>query len=127
MKDLEKEIYQYLEERSWHKLRPGDLAKSVAIEAGELLEIFQWNNPSLEEVKADQEKVSKIKSELADVLMYCLDISVSLELDTEALVREKLEAVRNKYPAELFKNSTEEPGNDEAYWRIKKEHRKNHA
>ncbi len=127
MQDLEQEIREYLTERKWHQLRPGDLAKSVSIEAGELLELFQWDNPSLEEVKGNPEKVSAIKKELADVLIYCLDISVSLGLDTAALIREKLEHAKKKYPAELFSDRPEgqEPGTEDAYWKVKKEYRKN--
>ncbi len=125
MKDLEHAIRTYLEERGWDRLRPGDLAKSISIEAGELLENFQWNNPSLEELKANPEKLKEVQKELADVLIYCLDLSVSLDLDTEQIIREKLEKAKAKYPPELFKNRTEgkDPGTEEVYWKIKKEHR----
>ena len=125
MKDIEQEVRHYLTERKWDKLRPGDLAKSVAIEAGELLELFQWDNPTLEEVKANPEKLAAIKKELADVLIYCLDMSVLLELDTAAVIREKLEYVRRKYPPELFQAREEgqDAGTEDAYWKIKKEYR----
>lgn len=63
MKELEKEIREYLAERKWDQLRPGDLAKSIAIEAGELLEVFQWDNPSLAEVKGNPERLAEIKKE----------------------------------------------------------------
>lgn len=125
MEDLENEIREYLKERKWDQLRPGDLAKSVAIEAGELLELFQWDNPSLAEVKADPERVAQVKKELADVLLYCLDISVLLELDTAQVVRDKLEKVKQKYPADLFKGRADgvDPGTEDIYWEIKKKHR----
>lgn len=124
MKEIEQEIRQYLEERAWDKLRPGDLAKSVAIEAGELLEIFQWENPELDAVRADPERVARVKKELADVLIYCLDIAVLLGIDPAAAIREKLEKVRQKYPAELFKQfAGEEQGTHDIYWDIKKKHR----
>jgi len=51
MKDYEKYIKEYLVERDWDKLRPADIAKSICIESSELLEIFQWSNQSLDEVK----------------------------------------------------------------------------
>jgi len=125
MKDLEKEIKEYLTERKWDQLRPGDLAKSVSIEAGELLELFQWENPSLAEVKGNEERMNKIKKELADVLIYCIDIAVLLELDTATIIREKLESIRKKYPAELFQTRQEDrdPGTEDIYWKIKNEHR----
>ena len=104
MKRYEDEIRTYLKERNWDNLRPGDIAKSISIEAAELLELFQWTNQSLEEVKADKEQVEKIQKELADVLTYCLDMSVLLELDTGKIILDKLEKVKQKYPAHLFQN-----------------------
>ncbi len=125
MKEQEDAIREYLTERGWDQLRPGDLAKSISIEAAELLELFQWNNQSLAEVKSDKEKVEAIKKELADVLIYCLDLSVLLELDTADIVRQKLEKVKLKYPAHLFKdkNKAKDAENEGIYWKIKKEHR----
>lgn len=125
MKEQEDSIRQYLVERGWDQLRPGDLAKSISIEASELLELFQWTNPSLEEVKGDTEKLEAIKKELADVLIYCLDMSVLLELDTADIIEKKLQKIREKYPAEVFKNREEgtDAGSEDAYWKIKKEAR----
>jgi dCTP diphosphatase len=125
MKELEDNIREYLVERGWDQLRPGDLAKSISIEAAELLEHFQWTNPSLAEVKSDAQKVEAIKKELADVLIYCLDLSVLLELDTTDIIKEKLEKIRLKYPAHLFKDrdATKDAGSEDIYWKIKKEHR----
>ena len=125
MKEQENAIREYLVERGWDQLRPSDLAKSISIEAAELLELFQWTNQSLAEVKSDVEKVEAIKKELADVLIYCLDLSVLLELDTADIVMQKLEKVKLKYPAHLFKNrdKSKDAGSEDIYWQIKKEHR----
>lgn len=125
MKEQEAAIREYLTERGWDQLRPGDLAKSISIEAAELLELFQWTNPSLAEVKADPEKLEAIRKELADVLIYCLDMSVLLELDTGDVIMKKLEKVREKYPADLFKNrdKNRDAGSEDTYWKIKKESR----
>ncbi len=125
MKEYENLIRTYLEERGWDQLRPGDLAKSISIESAELLELFQWSNPSLEEVTADPEKLEAIKKELADVLIYCLDMSVLLGLDTGEIILKKLEKVREKYPVELFKDreAGKDAGSEDAYWQIKKESR----
>lgn len=125
MKKYEREIKKHLKERGWDGLRPSDLAKSISIEAGELLEIFQWTNQSLEEVKKDKAKVETIKKELADVLNYCFDMSVLMGFDTEKILKEKLKKVKEKYPAHLFKNRPKhvDAGSEEIYWKIKKEHR----
>ncbi len=125
MKKYEAEIRKYLKERKWDNLRPGDLAKSISIESAELLELFQWSNPTLNEVKIDAEKLEQIKGELADVLMYCLDMSVLLGLDTGKILLDKIEKVKAKYPAHLFKSrdKTKDAGSEDIYWKIKKEHR----
>lgn len=127
MKDLEQDIQTYLAERGWNSLRPSDLAKSISIEAAEFLELFQWDNPTLLEVKNDPERLERIRSELADIFLYALDVSVLLELDTELLIREKLEKVKKKYPAHTFLESSSrvEPGSkgDTAYWDAKRTQR----
>jgi len=126
MKKYEKAIKQYLTERSWDNLRPGDLAKSISIESAELLELFQWTNQSLDEVKKDKEKVAQIKKELADILIYCFDVSVLMGFDTGKIILEKLELIKKKYPAHLFKNRDKkvDAGSEGVYWKIKNEHRK---
>ena len=83
MENVRKEAEKFLKERGWDTLRPSDLAKSISIEAGELLELFQWTNPELEKVKSDTKKVDEVKKELADVLLYCLYMSILLEIDSE--------------------------------------------
>ncbi len=123
MKELEKKVLKHLQARKWDELRPGDLAKSIMIEGAELLEIFQWENPELPAVKKDKEKLAAIKKELADVLIYCIEMSVLLGLDTEKIIRSKLAKAAKKYPAKLMKNRTDEPGTESLYWKIKKEYR----
>ncbi len=124
MQELERDVLSYLRERGWDDLRPADLAKSICIEAAELLEHFQWANHSLAEVKANKEKLAEIEKELADVLIYALDMAVLLELDTKRIIREKLAHISKKYPPHLVKaRNDKEPGTDEAYLRIKKQYR----
>jgi len=127
MKNIEIEIRKYLDDRGWNKLRPSDLAKSISIEAAELLELFQWTSLSIEETKADEEKMEQIKKELADVFIYALDMSVLLDLDTEQIIKDKLEHINKKFPAELMrKNAKEESGSgtDPQYLKIKEGYRK---
>lgn len=126
MKNIEKSVRKFLRERGWDKLRPGDLAKSVSIEAAELLEIFQWSNPELTELKNDPKKLARAKEELADVLIYALDLSVTLGLDTEKIIRDKMAINAKKYPGALMRKTARkrEPGTDKIYWRIKEARRK---
>jgi NTP pyrophosphatase (non-canonical NTP hydrolase) len=126
MKNLEKEILKYLKDRHWDDLRPSDLAKSIMIEGAELLELFQWENLSLEEVKKNKKKIEEIKKELADVMIYGLEMSVLFGFDTKKIVRKKLAHINRKYPVKLMRKVKEGGKKDNAhYYRIKKEYRKN--
>ena len=81
MKNLEEAARIFLRDRGWDNLRPSDLAKSISIEAAELLELFQWTNEDLDVVKNNEKKVGEIKKELADVFLYCLYMSISFGFD----------------------------------------------
>jgi NTP pyrophosphatase (non-canonical NTP hydrolase) len=126
MKDLERELLAYLKERNWHRLRPSDVAKSIAIEAAELLELFQWIDLTVAQAKKDKKKMQQLKEELADVFIYCLEMAVLLGLDTKKIIRDKLELARKKYPAKLVRNIADRrnPGTEKMYWKIKEEYRR---
>lgn len=124
MQKVQKEIKAYITERAWDKLRPGDLAKSISIEAAELLENFQWDNPELEKVLKDTEMVQTVSNEVADVLIYAYSLCTELKLDVDDVIRKKLEKVKVKYPAKEMKERS--PGND-LYWKIKHAHRRKNA
>jgi len=100
MKSIQSTIAEYLTERNWQDMKPSDLAKSISIEAAELLELFQWRDMTADEVHADTEHFEKVRQELADVFIYCLDMAVILDVDAETIIREKLELVKRKYPTE---------------------------
>ena len=95
MKNIIKEIKQFNEERDWDQFHsPENLAKSISIEAGELLECFQWNN------NYDKEEVCE---ELADVFTYCLMMADKLSVDPKDIILKKLDKTRKKYPVEKAK------------------------
>jgi NTP pyrophosphatase (non-canonical NTP hydrolase) len=90
---LRDELRAFVAERDWSQFHsPANLAKSISIEAGELLECFQWSD------EADE---AAVRSELADVLTYCLLLADKMELDPAEVVRDKLSATREKYPVDL--------------------------
>lgn len=127
MKELQAKIKKHLEERGWDKLRPSDVSKSIMIEGAELLELFQWENLPLEEIKNNPEKLEKIKKELADVLIYAIEMGVLLDFDLDKVILDKLEHAAKKYPAELMRKNAKEgagSGQDSEYWRIKEQYRK---
>ena len=127
MKKVENEVRVYLKERGWNNLRPSDIAKSISIEAAELLELFQWSDKTIEQVKADAELFDKLKKELADVFLYAFDMAVLLDLDSKEVVLDKLKLVKQKYPAEAINKSHKaegcDPGEDSLYLQIKQKHR----
>ena len=129
MKELQEKVRKYLEDRGWDRLRPSDVAKSIVIEGAELLELFQWENLPLEEVRNDPKKLAEISKELADVFIYAIEMAALLRLDAAAIIEQKLQHAIEKYPAELMKKHAGEngSGSDTEYWRIKKEYRRKKA
>ena len=92
-------IRKFTKERDWEQYHtPANLAKSISIEASELLECFQWS-----ETEYDLEHV---KEELADVLVYCRDMLDCLGLDEDEIIMSKMTKNEAKYPVEKAKGST---------------------
>lgn len=91
-------IRKFTEDRDWSQFHsPANLAKSISIEANELLECFQWD-----EENYDRELVIE---ELADVIVYCQDMLDILELDVDEIVNDKMESNEKKYPVENAKGN----------------------
>ena len=90
MDELMKEIIKFQKERDWEQFHtPENLAKSISIEAAELLEHFQWNN----EFNKDE-----VVDELADVLNYCFLMADALDVDVKEIILNKMEKTAKKYP-----------------------------
>ena len=90
MNHLQSHIKKFLDDRGWINLQPANLAKSISIEAAELLELFQWDNPTIEETLKDTPRMEDIQKELADIMIYCLQVSIFLKLDPEKIILDKL-------------------------------------
>lgn len=110
MSDLEElmsKIDQFATDRDWTQFHsPKNLAASISIEAGELLECFQWDDLTAEELKMDARRFENIKSELADVLNYSLRLCSILDLDPIEIVSKKLLVNAEKYPVRKSKGSS---------------------
>ena len=82
----------FVAERDWGQFHsPENLAKSISIEAAELLECYQWG---------DNAEESRVREELADVLTYCFLLAQRLGVEPDQIVLEKLSVTREKYPVE---------------------------
>lgn len=98
MKRAIERIRKFNQEREWEQFHtPENLAKSIMIEAGELLECFQWSN------EFDRQAV---KEELADVMTYCIDMADALKVDLEEIILEKMNQNEAKYPVEKAKGNS---------------------
>ena len=97
IKDMIQELREFTAERDWDQFHsPENLAKSVAIEAGELLECFQWSG------EADKERVAE---EASDVLAYLLQLFDKMGIDPVEAFQKKMQKNREKYPPELARGS----------------------
>ncbi len=107
IKKLVELVAEFRDKRDWKQFHnPKDLAISISIEAGELLEIFQWKNET--EAKAllsDPAKRKRVEEELADIVIFCLSMSDATEIDLEEAIKRKLELNERKYPIEKAKGS----------------------
>lgn len=91
-------IRKFTEDRDWDQFHsPANLAKSIMIEAGELLECFQWSD--------DAYDIEHVKEELADVLVYCQGMLDKLGLDVDEIVNSKMDKNEEKYPVEKAKGN----------------------
>lgn len=85
-------IRQLVADRDWAQFHTAEnLAKSISIEAAELLELFQWDG------EADSDR---IRDELADVLTYCFLLADKLGVEPEEIMLSKLEETKAKYPVD---------------------------
>ena len=108
--DTINEVLKFRDDRDWKQFHnPKDLAISISLEAAELLEVFQW---SAEDVVCEN-KLNKIREELADVVNYCILMADSCGLDLDEIVQEKVKLNSEKYPVEKAF------GNKEKYTELK--------
>lgn len=92
-------IRKFTADRDWDQFHsPANLAKSISIEANELLECFQWSDTDYD--------LQHVKEELADVLVYCRDMLDKLGLDEDEIVNMKMDQNEAKYPVEKAKGTS---------------------
>ena len=95
-------LAKFVDERDWDQFHsPENLAKSISIEAAELLECFQWNS------KVD---AASVRDELADVLTYAFMLAAKLGVSPNQIILEKLAKTAAKYPIEKARGSSKRYG-----------------
>ena len=91
-------IRKFVSDRDWEQFHtPANLAKSISIEANELLECYQWS---------DDADIEHVKEELADVIVYCQNMLDCLGLDVDDIVLSKMKKNEAKYPVEKARGSS---------------------
>ncbi len=96
LEELSKRIDKFNKDRDWDQFHtPSNLAKSISIEANELLECFQWSDTNY--------NLDDVKEELADVMNYCLQMSQVIGVDLIDIINSKMDKNEKKYPIEKAK------------------------
>ena len=96
--EIQKLIKDFVKERDWDQFHtPENLAKSIVIEAAELLQLFQWGSDV---------SIERISEEIADVIIYLQLFLNKMELDVNEIVQEKIQNNEIKYPIDLSKGNS---------------------
>jgi NTP pyrophosphatase (non-canonical NTP hydrolase) len=93
-------IRKFRDDREWKQFHnPKDLAVSIAIEAAELLELFQWKSAQ-ESARFAGENRERVSEEIADVAIYLVELADITGIDLAKAIDAKLEKNAGKYPVE---------------------------
>ena len=96
LEELKQRIDKFNKDRDWDQFHtPVNLAKSISIEANELLECFQWSNTEFNK--------EEVLEELADVMNYCIQMSQVLDVDIIDIMNQKMDKTEKKYPIDKAK------------------------
>jgi len=99
-KETIERIRKFTEDRDWDQFHsPSNLAKSIVIEAAELLECFQWSD--------EEYDLQHVKEELADVMVYCQNLLDKLGLDADEIINMKMTQNEVKYPVDKAKGKSD--------------------
>lgn len=96
LEQLKQRIDKFNKDRDWDQFHtPSNLSKSISIEANELLECFQWSDTNY--------NIEEVKEELADVMNYCIQLSLVLDVDIIDIMNAKMDKTELKYPVDKSK------------------------
>jgi NTP pyrophosphatase (non-canonical NTP hydrolase) len=108
---LRQTVADFVDARDWQPFHgPKNLSMSIAIEAAELMEHFQWlTTHEAQAAVEDPTERAAVADELADIVIYCLSLSNALDLDVSSAVLGKLQANEHRYPADEFRGRFRRP------------------
>lgn len=106
LRDLARQLDQFARDRDWHQFHaPKNLASALVVEAGELLEHFQWLTEAQSSALTPEER-DAVAAEVADVLLYLIQLSSALGIDPIAAAHAKLKLNGLKYPIDLARGTS---------------------
>lgn len=106
IEELQHRLRAFADERDWHQFHtPKNLAMALSVEAGELLELFQWLTPEQSAQVTDSATGTEVRHELADVLAYVIRLADVLDIDLLEALDEKITLNASKYPVELARGN----------------------
>jgi len=104
---LRADVWEFIEARDWAAYHtPKSVAMAIAIEASEILELFQWHD-NLEASAYEESVRNEVRDELADVLIYSLSLAEQFDIDLGAAVADKLEANERRFDADRVASMNE--------------------
>jgi NTP pyrophosphatase (non-canonical NTP hydrolase) len=103
IEELKRRVVEFRDARGWLKAHnPKNLAMSIAIEAAELMEIFQWKDlKESQKIKNNPQEWQNVKEEIADVVIYCLAFAEGMDIDLAKAVEEKLKKNEKRFPLSI--------------------------
>jgi len=103
--DLRRRVAEFVAAREWEQFHtPKNLSAAIGIEAGELMEHFQWlTGEQAATAMRDGEKRAAVADEMADVLIYALSLANALDVDVSEAVLKKLERNESRFPADEWR------------------------
>jgi dCTP diphosphatase len=109
---LKQVMRHFVAERQWAKYHtPRNLAASIAVEAGELLELFQWLTPqeAVRRSRTDAAFRQALGDEMCDVMMYLIGLANVADINLAAAIHAKMDKNRTKYPVDRYRGWYERP------------------
>lgn len=102
--ELRRRVAEFVRQRDWEQFHDAkNLSASIAIEAAELMEHFQWlRSEGLDEVRRDPGEMSAIGEELADVVAFVLSFANAMDIDISSALARKMEMNARKYPVDRY-------------------------
>ena len=103
---LKKKALSFRDKRDWRQFHsPKNLSMALIVEAGELVEHFQWMKQE-DSFKLAQDKLTAVEEELADILVYLIRMADQLDIDLISAAKKKIKSNEAKYPADLVRGSS---------------------